>query len=175
LFCCNPNHIPGIKPDAPVKKVVSPFMQGKTTLKNALELIKGTSSSKYKDGTKNILEGLRMLEEVAANKDNCSDDPRAKKLLEEVVKAINCDLHRLDDAARSSIAKASLRAIWKLLQTAPHEVGTTLRREISTNEELRSNIGKILGHTAGCDDETRNYARNILGMDNQEMNHGELS
>jgi hypothetical protein len=116
-----------------------------------------------------------MLEEVAANKDNCSDDPRAKKLLEEVVKAINCDLHRLDDAARSSIAKASLRAIWKLLQTAPHEVGTTLRREISTNEELRSNIGKILGHTAGCDDETRNYARNILGMDNQEMNHGELS
>jgi hypothetical protein len=162
LFCCNPNHIPGIKPDAPVKKVVSPFMQGKTTLKNALELIKGTSSSKYKDGTKNILEGLRMLEEVAANKDNCSDDPRAKKLLEEVVKAINCDLHRLDDAARSSIAKASLRAISKLLQTAPPDVGTTLRQEIYSTEVVRSSIEKIIRDTAGGDDEMRSHAREIL-------------
>jgi len=124
-----------------------------------------------------MLEVLGILEKVAANKDNCSNHQDAKKLLDAVVQPITDDLHDLDHSARSSIVKASLRAIRKLLQTAPLDVGTTLRREISSKEEVRSSMERILGDplNGGWDDETRSDAWEILRTTTQATNHGELS
>jgi hypothetical protein len=121
-----------------------------------------------------MVTGLHILADVAANKHSCSNHQDAKKLLDALVQPITDDLHGLDDAARSRIAKASLKAILKLLKTAPPHVGTTLRREMSSNNKLRSSMKKIIENPT-CDDETCSHAGEILGTDTQEMNHGGLS
>jgi hypothetical protein len=162
VFCCAANYAPQ-QTKQPGKK--PSLHQGRIILRYAFQLINDNytkSSSQYEKATMKMLQGLDILEKVAANADNCSDYPNAKNLLDEVVKPIIHDLQVLEGAARSSIVKASLRAISKLLQTAPPDVGTTLRQEIYSTEVVRSSIEKIIRDTAGGDDEMRSHAREIL-------------
>lgn len=157
VFSFDPKYYPA---DRDLKPPPPSFIHVQSALKDASVLIKDNysgSPSQYEKAREKIQQGLDILEEVAAITDNC-----AKELLLAVVQPIIADLDGLDHGARCSIVKASLSAIWKLLQTAPPHVETTLRTEISS-KEVKSRMEKIIRDNTGrWDYETRNHAREIL-------------
>lgn len=155
------------------KKPWDEFCRGKNILRDALR-------AKEKEEVKGLmLRGLGILEEVATDKNYCSNDYNAKKLLDEVMRPIsNEGVHGLlYEGTRSSVVHASLKAIWQLLQTAPVEICTTLGREISTKDKVKR-IMENIRDNGECDDMTRDLAREILRtttLNSQGTNDGELS
>ncbi|CAN6381065.1 unnamed protein product, partial [Urochloa humidicola] len=150
-------------------KMEPTFARGKNMLDHAFQMIKfpaARSSSKYEEAKELMLKGLAILEEIATKEDKYSTNDRdAKNLLHEFMRPIIDDLYALEDGARCIIVTASLRAIWQLLQTAPPEIGTTLRREISSKEQVKNRMESIIreSDTGGWDNETCNHAREIIG------------
>lgn len=155
------------------KKPWDEFCRGKNILRDALR-------EREKEEVKRLmLRGLGILKEVATDKNYCSKDYNANKLLDEVMRPIsNEGLHGLlDEGTCSSVVHASLKAIWQLLQTAPGEICTTLCREISSKDKVKR-IMENIRDNGECDDKTRDLAREILRtttLNTQVTNDGELS
>lgn len=108
-----------------------------------------------------MVQGLLILDGLAADKDNCRAICEAPSLLSKVMAPISSDLlHLIDHGEWSSIVAASLQVMSRLVNT-PGRSGNKLRSQISNNTDVISSIEQIL-KCKTCDDKLYILAIKIL-------------
>ncbi|CAM0949640.1 unnamed protein product [Alopecurus aequalis] len=108
-----------------------------------------------------MVQGLVILDRLAADKQNCRAICEAPSLLFKVMAPISSDmLHHIDHGEWSDIAAASLQVMCRIV-TSPGRTGNNLRRQIVNNPEVVHSMERILGCDT-CDDKLYILAIKIL-------------
>jgi hypothetical protein len=135
------------------------LVEGINILKGAMGKMKHNhpSSPDHKQAKNEMLEAILILEKFAADEHHYGNLSKARRLLIMVVRPLSSDLENHDI---KDIVEASLRAMCLLLQNAPAEIGSDLRRTISEYKKLKTSLEKM----QYCADKAGALAQKILAQ-----------
>ncbi|KQJ86354.1 uncharacterized protein LOC100828314 isoform X2 [Brachypodium distachyon] len=135
---------------------------GKNMLTDAVNKMKRRPKSDYRQ---QLMDALLMLKKLAADGNNRRAMRRSFGMLSIVMAPVSSDLHRNDHGAWSSLAAASLKLMWLLVDdTSPSQRASIMKHEMSRKEEeiTRSMMGIL--NCDKCDEQLRMLAKKILAQ-----------